>query len=167
MWWLVDLLLLQWFCSSQTLWFVVLILLCFYVSGPPIISSDPVQYAVRGERGEIKCYIASTPPPDKIVSPSLEVVICCRGARPFSDCTCLKQNPDHNNSRSTVKKTKWLSLPLFRLCYELNDWHKWHCFPTVSRVCENDLFLLCAGRCDSSKTAAVVFGWNERVLYSR
>lgn len=37
-------------------------------SGPPIISSDPVQYAVRGERGEVKCYIASTPPPDKIVS---------------------------------------------------------------------------------------------------
>lgn len=37
-------------------------------AGPPIISSDPVQYAVRGERGEVKCYIASTPPPDKIVS---------------------------------------------------------------------------------------------------
>ncbi|KAG7261579.1 hypothetical protein CRUP_017220 [Coryphaenoides rupestris] len=37
------------------------------VNGPPIISSDTVQYAVRGERGEIKCYIASTPPPDKIV----------------------------------------------------------------------------------------------------
>ncbi|XP_076837685.1 kin of IRRE-like protein 1b isoform X2 [Brachyhypopomus gauderio] len=37
------------------------------VNGPPIISSDPVQYAVRGERGDIKCYIASTPPPDKIV----------------------------------------------------------------------------------------------------
>ncbi|KAG7462198.1 hypothetical protein MATL_G00200060 [Megalops atlanticus] len=37
------------------------------VNGPPIISSEPVQYAVRGERGEIKCYIASTPPPDKIV----------------------------------------------------------------------------------------------------
>uniref|UniRef100_A0A665VCF0 Kin of IRRE-like protein 1 n=1 Tax=Echeneis naucrates TaxID=173247 RepID=A0A665VCF0_ECHNA len=37
------------------------------VNGPPIISSDPVQYAVKGERGEIKCYIASTPPPDKIV----------------------------------------------------------------------------------------------------
>uniref|UniRef100_A0A665VE32 Kirre like nephrin family adhesion molecule 1b n=1 Tax=Echeneis naucrates TaxID=173247 RepID=A0A665VE32_ECHNA len=43
------------------------------VNGPPIISSDPVQYAVKGERGEIKCYIASTPPPDKIVSPSLGV----------------------------------------------------------------------------------------------
>lgn len=38
------------------------------IAGPPIISSDPVQYAVRGERGEVKCYIASTPPPDKIVS---------------------------------------------------------------------------------------------------
>ncbi|KAI4905575.1 hypothetical protein NFI96_010265 [Prochilodus magdalenae] len=37
------------------------------VNGPPIISSEPVQYAVRGEKGEIKCYIASTPPPDKIV----------------------------------------------------------------------------------------------------
>lgn len=58
--------------------------LCYLTrSGPPIISSDPVQYAVRGERGEIKCYIASTPPPDKIVSPSLEVVIFCRGAWPF------------------------------------------------------------------------------------
>ena len=41
--------------------------LSFY-PGPPIISSEPVQYAVRGERGEVKCYIASTPPPDKIVS---------------------------------------------------------------------------------------------------
>lgn len=40
----------------------------FPFAGPPIISSDPVQYAVRGERGEVKCYIASTPPPDKIVS---------------------------------------------------------------------------------------------------
>ncbi|XP_048826843.1 kin of IRRE-like protein 1 isoform X1 [Brienomyrus brachyistius] len=37
------------------------------VNGPPIISSEPIQYAVRGERGQIKCYIASTPPPDKIV----------------------------------------------------------------------------------------------------
>uniref|UniRef100_A0A8C5HHJ7 Kin of IRRE-like protein 1 n=1 Tax=Gouania willdenowi TaxID=441366 RepID=A0A8C5HHJ7_GOUWI len=37
------------------------------VNGPPIISSESVQYAVRGERGEVKCYIASTPPPDKIV----------------------------------------------------------------------------------------------------
>nr|XP_055053101.1 kin of IRRE-like protein 1a isoform X3 [Misgurnus anguillicaudatus] len=37
------------------------------VNGPPIISSEPVQYAGRGERGEVKCFIASTPPPDKIV----------------------------------------------------------------------------------------------------
>lgn len=45
---------------------------CFFVfdphTGPPIISSEPVQHAVRGERGEVKCFIASTPPPDKIVS---------------------------------------------------------------------------------------------------
>ncbi|TRY94836.1 hypothetical protein DNTS_029911 [Danionella cerebrum] len=37
------------------------------VNGPPIISSESVQYAARGERGEVKCYIASTPAPDKIV----------------------------------------------------------------------------------------------------
>ncbi|XP_051556924.1 kin of IRRE-like protein 1 isoform X5 [Myxocyprinus asiaticus] len=37
------------------------------VNGPPIISSESIQYAVRGEKGEIKCYIASTPLPDKIV----------------------------------------------------------------------------------------------------
>ncbi|MEQ2184855.1 hypothetical protein GOODEAATRI_012299, partial [Goodea atripinnis] len=37
------------------------------VHWPPIISSEPEQYAVRGDRGEVKCYIASTPPPDKIV----------------------------------------------------------------------------------------------------
>jgi len=40
---------------------------CWTNAGPPIISSEPVQYAVKGERGEVKCYIASTPPPDKIV----------------------------------------------------------------------------------------------------
>ncbi|XP_030629233.1 kin of IRRE-like protein 1b [Chanos chanos] len=37
------------------------------VNGPPVISSESVQYAVRGEKAEIKCYIASTPLPDKIV----------------------------------------------------------------------------------------------------
>lgn len=60
-------------------------LFCLVVSlpGPPIISSDPVQYAVRGEKGGIKCYIASTPPPDKIVSPSSEAVIFSRVAWPL------------------------------------------------------------------------------------
>ncbi|MBN3304939.1 KIRR1 protein, partial [Amia calva] len=36
------------------------------VNGPPIISSDLVQYAIRGDRGEVKCFIGSTPPPDRI-----------------------------------------------------------------------------------------------------
>lgn len=62
----------------QVLAFVPIILPRLCHTGPPIISSDPVQYAVRGERGEIKCYIASTPPPDKIVSPALEVLIFCQ-----------------------------------------------------------------------------------------
>lgn len=52
--------------------------MCLCILGPPIISSDPVQYAVKGERGEIKCFIASTPPPDKIVSPAFEAIIYYR-----------------------------------------------------------------------------------------
>ncbi|KFZ60757.1 Kin of IRRE-like 1, partial [Antrostomus carolinensis] len=37
-----------------------------YVNGPPIISSEAVQYAVRGDRGKVECFIGSTPPPDRI-----------------------------------------------------------------------------------------------------
>ncbi|XP_077173842.1 kin of IRRE-like protein 1 [Paroedura picta] len=36
------------------------------VNGPPIISSDTVQYAVRGDRGKVECFIGSTPLPDRI-----------------------------------------------------------------------------------------------------
>ncbi|XP_057898749.1 kin of IRRE-like protein 1 isoform X1 [Melospiza georgiana] len=37
-----------------------------FVNGPPIISSEPVQFAVRGDRGKVECFIGSTPPPDRI-----------------------------------------------------------------------------------------------------
>lgn len=37
-------------------------------AGPPIISSEVVQYAARGDRGKVECFIGSTPPPDRIVS---------------------------------------------------------------------------------------------------
>ncbi|XP_064031884.1 kin of IRRE-like protein 1 [Pogoniulus pusillus] len=37
-----------------------------FVNGPPIISSQPVQYAARGDRGKVECFIGSTPPPDRI-----------------------------------------------------------------------------------------------------
>ncbi|XP_062821445.1 kin of IRRE-like protein 1 [Anolis carolinensis] len=36
------------------------------VNGPPIISSESVQYAVRGDRGKVECFIRSTPLPDRI-----------------------------------------------------------------------------------------------------
>ncbi|NXF13710.1 KIRR1 protein, partial [Smithornis capensis] len=39
-----------------------------FVNGPPIISSEAVQYAARGDRGKVECFIGSTPPPDRIVS---------------------------------------------------------------------------------------------------
>ncbi|ELR58857.1 Kin of IRRE-like protein 3, partial [Bos mutus] len=38
------------------------------VNGPPIISSTQTQHALHGEKGQIKCFIRSTPPPDRIVS---------------------------------------------------------------------------------------------------
>nr|XP_021483107.1 kin of IRRE-like protein 1 [Meriones unguiculatus] len=37
-----------------------------YVNGPPIISSEAVQFAVRGDGGKVECFIGSTPPPDRI-----------------------------------------------------------------------------------------------------
>uniref|UniRef100_A0A286Y560 Kirre like nephrin family adhesion molecule 3 n=1 Tax=Cavia porcellus TaxID=10141 RepID=A0A286Y560_CAVPO len=36
------------------------------VNGPPIISSTQTQHALHGEKGRIKCFIRSTPPPDRI-----------------------------------------------------------------------------------------------------
>lgn len=39
-----------------------------FVSGPPTISSTQTQQALYGEKGQIKCFIRSTPPPDRIVS---------------------------------------------------------------------------------------------------
>lgn len=40
----------------------------FFFSGPPTISSTQTQQALHGEKGQIKCFIRSTPPPDRIVS---------------------------------------------------------------------------------------------------
>lgn len=43
----------------------------FLPAGPPIISSEAVQFAVRGDGGKVECFIGSTPPPDRIVSAGL------------------------------------------------------------------------------------------------
>lgn len=140
----------------------MVILLCLRLVGPPIISSDPVQYAVRGERGEIKCYIASTPPPDKIVSPTLVDVICCRGARPFQ----IASSTDRILITTSLSAVKTSFLSIFHclfLCMKPNTWHTWHRSSTVySRVRENDLFPHINRSCDSSKTAALLFGWDEK-----
>lgn len=40
-------------------------------TGPPIISSTQTQHALHGQKGQIKCFIRSTPPPDRIVSTTL------------------------------------------------------------------------------------------------
>ncbi|XP_075699829.1 kin of IRRE-like protein 1 [Rhinoderma darwinii] len=37
-----------------------------FVNGPPMISSEGVQYAERGGVGKVECFIGSTPPPDRI-----------------------------------------------------------------------------------------------------
>uniref|UniRef100_A0A9J7XSR2 Kirre like nephrin family adhesion molecule 3a n=1 Tax=Cyprinus carpio carpio TaxID=630221 RepID=A0A9J7XSR2_CYPCA len=42
------------------------------VNGPPTISSTQTQQALYGEKGQIKCFIRSTPPPDRIVKTVLE-----------------------------------------------------------------------------------------------
>ncbi|XP_040188792.1 kin of IRRE-like protein 1 isoform X2 [Rana temporaria] len=37
-----------------------------FVNGPPMITSEGLQYAVRGGVGKVECFIGSTPPPDRI-----------------------------------------------------------------------------------------------------
>ncbi|KAM4663325.1 kin of IRRE-like protein 1 [Discoglossus pictus] len=37
-----------------------------FVNGPPNITSEAVQFAVRGDQGKVECFIGSTPPPDRI-----------------------------------------------------------------------------------------------------
>ncbi|XP_034147985.1 kin of IRRE-like protein 3 isoform X2 [Esox lucius] len=45
------------------------------VNGPPTISSTQTQQALHGEKGQIKCFIQSTPPPDRIAWSWKETVL--------------------------------------------------------------------------------------------
>ncbi|KTF96010.1 hypothetical protein cypCar_00020946 [Cyprinus carpio] len=45
------------------------------VNGPPSISSTQTQQALYGEKGQIKCFIRSTPPPDRIAWSWKETVL--------------------------------------------------------------------------------------------
>lgn len=36
--------------------------------GPPIITADATQHAVKHSKGKLECRVGSSPPPDKIVS---------------------------------------------------------------------------------------------------
>ncbi|XP_032367443.1 kin of IRRE-like protein 3 [Etheostoma spectabile] len=45
------------------------------VNGPPTISSTQTQQVLYGEKGEIKCFIRSTPPPDRIAWSWKETVL--------------------------------------------------------------------------------------------
>lgn len=50
------------------------------LSGPPTISSTQTQQALHGEKGQIKCFIRSTPPPDRIVSTRFFFFSSCLGS---------------------------------------------------------------------------------------
>lgn len=58
----------DWFMPGALLY--ILTCLLFVTAGPPTISSTQTHQAPHGEKGQIKCFIRSTPPPDRIVSPS-------------------------------------------------------------------------------------------------
>lgn len=63
------------------------------LAGPPIISSEAVQYAVRGDRGKVECFIGSTPPPDRIVSAAAGGRECHGGAGDNAELQVLTQPP--------------------------------------------------------------------------
>nr|XP_019809957.1 PREDICTED: kin of IRRE-like protein 3 [Bos indicus] len=62
------------------------------VNGPPIISSTQTQHALHGEKGQIKCFIRSTPPPDRIDA------VCCSPMGVFNSAlplSCASDNILH------------------------------------------------------------------------
>lgn len=64
----------------------------FLLTGPPIISSEAVQYAVRGDGGKVECFIGSTPPPDRIVSAAC-VPASAPGAASLCPHPCSQDSP--------------------------------------------------------------------------
>lgn len=47
-------------------------------TGPPIITAEATQHAVKHSKGKLECRVGSSPPPDKIVSdPLICVAVCC------------------------------------------------------------------------------------------
>lgn len=46
----------------------------FFTPGPPIITADATQHAVKHSKGKLECRVGSSPPPDKIVS---EPLVAC------------------------------------------------------------------------------------------
>ncbi|KAH1179996.1 hypothetical protein KIL84_006046 [Mauremys mutica] len=77
-----------------------------FVNGPPIISSEAVQYAVRGDRGKVECFIGSTPPPDRIDSSSflpnqaLVTVAPVLLNTPWAEEVCLVPVPENGTGWS-------------------------------------------------------------------
>ncbi|KAI2659665.1 Kin of IRRE-like protein 3 [Labeo rohita] len=71
-----------------------------FVSGPPTISSTQTQQALYGEKGQIKCFIRSTPPPDRITL----------GTRLHYVSSSDKQAPDRDCARCIASTfCQWLS----------------------------------------------------------
>ena len=48
----------------------------FFTPGPPIITADATQHAVKHSKGKLECRVGSSPPPDKIVSELLICAVC-------------------------------------------------------------------------------------------
>ena len=48
----------------------------FFTPGPPIITADATQHAVKHSKGKLECRVGSSPPPDKIVSEPLICAVC-------------------------------------------------------------------------------------------
>ena len=74
------------FCDSTSNFVFYDFVLSF--AGPPTISSTQTQQALHGEKGQIKCFIRSTPPPDRIVSTSVSLTFF------FWSYLCLNFDPD-------------------------------------------------------------------------
>ncbi|XP_048857534.1 kin of IRRE-like protein 3 isoform X4 [Brienomyrus brachyistius] len=104
------------------------------VNGPPTISSTQTQQALHGEKGQIKCFIRSTPPPDRIAWSWKETVL--------ESGTSGRYTVETVNTEEGVISTLTMSniVPAdFQTIYNCTAWNSFGSDTEIIRLKEQDL----------------------------
>uniref|UniRef100_A0AAQ6A054 Ig-like domain-containing protein n=1 Tax=Amphiprion ocellaris TaxID=80972 RepID=A0AAQ6A054_AMPOC len=121
------------------------------VNGPPTISSTQTQQALHGEKGQIKCFIRSTPPPDRIAWSWKETVL--------ESGTSGRYTVETVNTEEGVISTLTMSniVPAdFQTIYNCTAWNSFGSDTEIIRLKEQGHVFL--SLCAESLPVAVIIG---------